>query len=129
MFPHTITVFNVDDSTDTLVINKCTVTDVFFYKEKIISQENKGEKYSNTYNCIFSDIALKKYLSLEAYTLLEDKTDKFTLVENKTIITKGDITIESLKDLEKLEDWFYIKTKSDHLDYGDESLRNIEVTN
>lgn len=126
MFPHTVSVFNIDNSTNTLTINKCVVDDTFFYNKKIISQENKGENYSNTYNCIFSNIALKKYLSPKLYN---NSKDKFTLVENKTIIAKGDVTITNIDDLKNIDNWFYVKTISDNSDFGDESLRNIEVTN
>lgn len=126
MFPHTVTVINVDNSNNTLLINKCIVEGVFFYNKKIISQENKGENYSNTYNCIFSNIALQKYLPKKQY---EGQIDKFTLIENKTIIVKGDVTIDKLDDLKSFDNYFYVKTISDNSDYGDESLRNIEVTN
>lgn len=126
MFPHTVTVINCISNNNTVSINQCSVNDVFFYSEKIISQENKGENYSNTYNCIFSNIALKKYLKPSEY---DDSSDKFTLIENKTIIIKGDVDISNLDELKELNDWFYVKTISDDSDYGEEELRNIEVTN
>lgn len=126
MFPHTVTVINVDNSNNTLLINKCVVEGVFFYNKKIISQENKGENYSNTYNCIFSNIALQKYLPKKQY---EGQNDKFTIIENKTIIVKGDVTIDKLDDIKSFDNYFYVKTISDNSDYGDDSLKNIEVTN
>lgn len=126
MFPHTVTVFNCSNDNNDLIINECIVNDVFFYSEKIISQESKGEKYSNTYNCIFSNTALKKYLIPKKYN---NSSDKFTLIENKTIIAKGDISIKKLDDLNDLDNWFYVKTIIDDSDYGTEELRNIEVTN
>lgn len=126
MFPHTVTVFNCNEDKNGLIINKCIANDVFFYSEKIISQESKGEKYSNSYNCIFSNVALKKYLKPNDYN---NSSDKFTLVENKTIVAKGEVTIKSLEDLNNLDNWFYVKAIVDDSDYGDEELRNIEVTN
>ena len=126
MFPHTVTVINIDTSTNPHAINKCIVDDVFFYNKKIISQENKGENYSNTYNCVFSNKALEKYLEPKQYI---NTSNKFTLIENKTIIIKGIASISSLDDLNKLDNWFYVKTKLDNSDYGEDELRNIEVTN
>lgn len=126
MFPHTVTVLNCVESNNTISINQCVVSDVFFYSEKIIAKESKGENYSNTYSCIFSNIALKKYLKPNEY---DDSSDNFTLIENKTIIIKGDVDISNLDELKELNDWFYVKTISDDSDYGEEDLRNIEVTN
>lgn len=126
MFPHTVTVLNCVESNNTISINQCVVSDVFFYSEKIIAKESKGENYSNTYSCIFSNIALKKYLKPNEY---DDSSDKFTLIENKTIIIKGETDISNLDELKELNDWFYVKTISDDSDYGEEDLRNIEVTN
>lgn len=126
MFPHTVTVLNCVESNNTVSINQCVVSDVFFYSEKIIAKESKGENYSNTYSCIFSNIALKKYLKPSEY---DDSSDTFTLLENKTIIIKGEADISNLDELKELNDWFYVKTISDDSDYGEEDLRNIEVTN
>lgn len=126
MFPHTVTVLNFVDRNDSLIINNCVVKDTFFYNKKIISQESKGENYSNTYNCIFSAAALEKYLKPIEYN---NSSSKFTLKENKTIIVKGDVHISKLEDLDNFDNWFYVKTISDNSDYGDEELRNIEVTN
>lgn len=126
MFPHTITVVNIYDDKGVLIFNNCIVSDVFFYDKKIISQENKGENYSNTYNCVFSNESLKKYKKPKEY---KAENDTFTLVENQTIIIKGIEEINSLTDLENIDKWFYVKTISDDSDYGELSLRNIEVTN
>lgn len=126
MFPHTVTVVNISDNNNVLVFNNCIVNDVFFYSTKIISQEGKGENYSNIYNCIFSNESLKKYLKSSEYSM---KEDTFTLIKNKTIIVKGETNINDLGDLDKIDDWFYVKTISDNSDYGAEDLRNIEVTN
>lgn len=126
MFPHTVTVVNISDNNNVLVFNNCIVNNVFFYSTKIISQEGKGENYSNTYNCIFSNESLKKYLKSTEYSM---KKDTFTLIKNKTIIVKGETNINNLGDLDKIDDWFYVKTISDNSDYGSEDLRNIEVTN
>lgn len=126
MFPHTITVLNVDTSAKPCIINNCVVEDVFFYNKKIIVQENKNENYSNTYNCVFSNESLKKYLKPKEYN---NTPDKFTLIENKTIIIKGKVSISKLDDLNQLDNYFYVKTISDNSDYGDNDLRNIEVTN
>lgn len=126
MFPHTVTVVNISDNNNVLVFNNCIVNDVFFYSTKIISQEGKGENYSNIYNCIFSNESLKKYLKSSEYSM---KEDTFTLIKNKTIIVKGETNINNLGDLDKIDDWFYVKTISDNSDYGSEDLRNIEVTN
>ena len=126
MFPHTVTVVNISDNNNVLVFNNCIVNNVFFYSTKIISQEGKGENYSNTYNCIFSNESLKKYLKSTEYSM---KKDTFTLIKNKTIIVKGETNINNLGDLDKIDDWFYVKTISNNSDYGSEDLRNIEVTN
>lgn len=126
MFPHTITVLNVDTSVKPCIINNCVVEDVFFYNKKIIVQENKSENYSNTYNCVFSNESLKKYLKPKEYN---NTPDKFTLIENETIIIKGKVSISKLDDLNQLDNYFYVKTISDNSDYGDNDLRNIEVTN
>lgn len=126
MFPHTITIVNIRDNKDKMTFNNCIVNDVFFYNTKIISQENKGENYSNTYNCVFSNKSLKKYKSPKEY---KAENDTFTLVENQTIVIKGIKKINSLTDLENIDKWFYVKTISDNSDYGELSLRNIEVTN
>ena len=126
MFPHTITVVNIYDDNGVLIFNNCIVSDVFFYDKKIISQESKGENYSNTYNCVFSNESLKKYKKPKEY---KAENDTFTLVENQTIIIKGIEEINSLTDLENIDKWFYVKTISDDSDYSELSLRNIEVTN
>ncbi len=126
MFPHTVTVLNIDTSTNPSTVNKCGVKDVFFYNKKIIAQEGKGENYSNTYNCVFSNKALEKYLHPKEYT---NSSDKFTLIENKTIVIKGDVNVSHLDDLNQLDNWFYVKTISNNSNYGEEDLRNIEVTN
>lgn len=126
MFPHTVTVVNISENSNVLTFSNCIVNDVFFYSKKIISQEGKGENYSNTYNCIFSNKSLKKYLKSSEYFMEEDT---FTLIKNKTIIVKGETNINDLEDLDKIDDWFYVKTISDNSDYGADDLRNIEVTN
>lgn len=126
MFLHTVTVVNISENNNVLTFSNCIVNDVFFYSTKIISQEGKGENYSNTYNCIFSNESLKKYLKSSEYSMEEDT---FTLIKNKTIIVKGETNINDLEDLDKIDDWFYVKTISDNSDYGAEDLRNIEVTN
>lgn len=126
MFPHTISVFNCITSENSVTINKCIVKDTFFYFKKVVSQENKGEVYSNVYNCVFFNQSLEKYLNPKEYN---GQTDKFTLIENETIIAKGDVNISSLDELNNLNNWFYVKTISDDSDYGEEDLRNIEVTN
>ena len=125
MFPHVVTVINSAKIKDKLTLKSCTVEDVFFYNQKIIAQENSGEKYSNTYHCIFSEASIEKYLKPKVYNLQDEH---FTLEENKTIIIKGIVDISNLDDLENVDNWFYVKTISDNSDYGEE-LKNIEVTN
>ena len=82
MFPHTITVVNIYDDKDVLIFNNCIVSDVFFYDKKIISQESKGENYSNTYNCVFSNESLKN-IKQKMILLLQQKIKLLSLKELK----------------------------------------------
>lgn len=130
MFPHTVTVFNiVKTGANDIAYNRKVVDNVFFYTKKIISQEGKGEKYTYAYNVIFSSEAIKFFLPIKDYELLENKSDYFTLKENDIIVLGIFNNINNLVDIQKSNsDYFLIKTISDNR-YGDEELQNIEVTN
>lgn len=120
MFPHTITIFNIVNGR----YFREVVSDVFYISEKIVSQDGNGEKYTNTHRVIFSKESLNKYVDKSDF---EVNTDTFTLKIND-IIVKGEI--DEIKDINDLKDYdcFRIKTISDNSDYGNEYLRNIEVT-
>lgn len=125
MFPHTITIFNVVADK----YNKQVVESVFFHKNKIISQEGNGDKYTSVYQVIFSNDALKNYVNYEEYIQLEDKNDKFTISENDIIVYGKCDSISGLSDLQNsYKDYFLIRSISDNR-YGDVELQNIEVTN
>lgn len=126
MFPHIVTVFNVIKSKDSITYHRQVVEDVFFNKDKIISQEGKGEKYTSVYNVIFSNIALKKWKNKQEFS---GEEDTYTLRENDIIVLGEYNNISDLSNLQKSNaDYFLIKTVSENL-YGEEDLRNIEVTN
>lgn len=127
MYPHSISIFNViKNKDDTITYHKTDVSNVFFYIERIISQEGNGEKYTSAYHVHFSKESLKKYIPKNEF---KAKKDTFTLREND-IVTLGTYNdIEDLSDLQKNNiDFFLIKTVSENL-YGDNELQNIEVTN
>lgn len=126
MFPNTVTIFNVINSKESIKYHRQVVSDVFYHKNKIISQEGKGEKYTYAYNVIFSNIALLKWKDKRHF---DGSSDTYTLRENDIIVLDEYGEISDLKDLQKSNmDWFLIKTTSENI-YGDEELRNIEVTN
>lgn len=126
MFPHIVTVFNVIKSKDSITYHRQVIEDVFFNKDKIISQEGKGEKYTSVYNVIFSNIALKKWVNKQEFS---GKEETYTLRENDIIVLGEYNNISDLSDLQKSNaDYFLIKTVSENL-YGEEDLQNIEVTN
>lgn len=126
MFENTVTVFNIIKKNDIVTYHRKVVGNVFYHKEKIISQEGKGEKYTSAYDVIFSDIALSKWKSKQDFN---EDSDTYTLRENDIIVLNEYKKISDLKDLQKSNvDWFIIKTVSENL-YGDISLQNIEVTN
>ena len=120
MFPNTVTIFNVINSKESIKYHRQVVSDVFYHKNKIISQEGKGEKYTYAYNVIFSNIALLKWKDKRNF---DGSSDTYTLRENDIIVLDeyGEISESNM-------DWFLIKTTSENI-YGDEELRNIEVTN
>ena len=130
MFPHTITLFNiVKDENNVITYNRKIVSYVFYYKEKIISKEGNGDKYTTAYNVIFSNMALKDYLDYDKYKNIEDKSKKFTLKENDIIVFGECEQITDLKDLQKsYKDYFLIRSIGDNR-YGSDKLQNIEVTN
>lgn len=126
MFEDTVTVFNVIKDKDKVTYHRQFVNNVFYHKEKIISQEGKGDKYTNAYDVIFSNIALEKWKSKQDF---DNSDDTYTLRENDIIVLNEYKEISDLKELQQSSvDWFMIKTVSENL-YGDLVLHNIEVTN
>lgn len=126
MFPDVVTVFNVIKNKNDIIYHRQFVTDVFFHKEKIISQEGKGDKYVSAYDVIFSNVALKKWKNKKEFSGAEET---YTLRENDIIVFGKCNSISDLSELQKSsEEYFLIKTVSENL-YGDEELQNIEVTN
>nr|DAV26486.1 MAG TPA: hypothetical protein [Caudoviricetes sp.] len=126
MFEDTVTVFNVIKEKDKVTYHRQFVNNVFYHKEKIISQEGKGDKYTNAYDVIFSNIALEKWKSKQDF---DNSDDTYTLRENDIIVLNEYKEISDLKELQQSSvDWFMIKTVSENL-YGDLVLHNIEVTN
>lgn len=125
MFPNTVTIFNVISGKESIKYHRQVVSDVFYHKNKIISQEGKGEKYTSAYDVIFSNTALSKWKSKQDFN---GDSDTYTLRENDIVVLNEYKEISGLKDLQKSNvDWFLIKTISENI-YGDEELRNIEVT-
>lgn len=126
MFPNTVTVFNIVKDKDKIIYHRQVVKDVFYHKEKIISSEGKGEKYTNAYNVIFSNASLEKWKSKQDF---DNTNDTYTLRENDIVVLNEYKEIADLKDLQQSQaDWFLIKTVSENL-YGNLELQNIEITN
>lgn len=126
MFPHTITVFNIIKSQDNIIYHRQVVKNVFYHKEKIISQDGKGEKYTSAYDVIFSNMALENWKSKRDF---DGTSNTYTLRENDIIVLGDYNKITDLKELQNSNvDFFLIKTVSENL-YGDEEMKNIEVTN
>lgn len=126
MFEDTVTIFNVIKDKDKVTYHRQVVNNAFYHKEKIISQEGKGDKYTNAYDVIFSNIALEKWKSKQDF---DNSDDTYTLRENDIIVLNEYKEISDLKELQQSSvDWFMIKTVSENL-YGDLELHNIEVTN
>ena len=129
MFPHTITIFNVTKENGNVKYSRKLVSNVFYYKEKIISEEGKGDKYSNLYHVIFSNESLKDYLENSQYSKLEKKDNNYTLKQNDIIVLNECEDISDLLDLQQSDkEYFLIRKISDNR-YGSEDLQNIEVTN
>lgn len=129
MFPHTITIFNVIKNTNKITYQRKIVNDVFYYTEKIISEEGKGEKYSSAYHVIFSSDSLNSYLKSKEYKIAEDKENHFTLQANDIVVLGEFKEINDLSDIQRSDvEYFLIKTISDN-QYGEDFLQNIEVTN
>lgn len=126
MFEDTVTVFNAIKDKDKVTYHRQVVNNVFYHKDKIISQEGRGDKYTNAYDVIFSNIALEKWKSKQDFN---NSNDTYTLRENDIIVLNEYKEISDLKELQQSSaDWFMIKTVSENL-YGDLELHNIEVTN
>lgn len=126
MFENTVTVFNVVKDKDKVIYHRQVVNNVFYHKKKMISQEGKGDKYTNAYDVIFSNIALVKWKSKQDF---DNFDDTYTLRENDIVVLNEYKKISDLKELQQSSvDWFMIKTVSENL-YGDLELHNIEVTN
>ena len=128
MFPHTITIFNITKNDD-VTYNRKVVSDVFYYREKSVQDEQHGDKPNYQYHVILSSEALKSYLNNEEYQSLDDKTNNFTLKINDIIVLGECEDITDLIDLQKSnKEYFLIRTINDN-QYGSEDLQNIEVTN
>lgn len=126
MFEDTVTVFNAIKDKDKVTYHRQVVNNVFYHKDKIISQEGRGDKYTNAYDVIFSNMALEKWKSKQDFN---NSNDNYTLRENDIIVLNEYKEISDLKELQQSSaDWFMIKTVSENL-YGDLELHNIEVTN
>ena len=126
MFPNVVTVFNVIKNNNGITYQRQIVTDVFSNKKKIISQEGKGDKYTSAYDVIFSNIALKNWKNKKEFS---GEEETYTLRENDIIVFGECNSISNLSELQKgNEEYFLIKTVSENL-YGDEEMKNIEVTN
>lgn len=122
MFPHKITIFNIVNGT----YYRNVISDVFFISEIIISQEGNGEKYQNAHRVIFSNESLAKYVKKCDF---KPPMEAFTLKVNDLIVKDEFEDIDDISDVQKAGcDYFLIKTISDNSDYGNEDLRNIEVT-
>ena len=94
MFEDTVTVFNVIKEKDKVTYHRQFVNNVFYHKEKIISQEGKGDKYTNAYDVIFSNIALEKWKSKQDF---DNSDDTYTLRENDIIV---------LNEYKEISDYF-----------------------
>ena len=128
MFPHTVTIFNViRNKDDSITYHKTIVSDVFYHVEKIISQEGEGEKYMSAYDVVFSSEAIKRWMSKQDFN---GEENTYTLRENDIVVLGNfEKNISELIELQKSNsDFFLIKTVSENL-YGEDELRNIEVTN
>lgn len=124
MFPHSITIFNIVNEE----YRRQFVEDVFYYFDKAVSSEGRGESCNLTYHVIFSDTALKKYLTLEEYKKQKDYEAYYTLNLNDIIVLGECDDIETLSDLQKSnKEYFLIKDIADNR-YGSSDLQNIEVT-
>jgi hypothetical protein len=127
MFSNTITIFNIVKK-DNIEYRKKVVNNVFYYNQKIISSEGKGDKYNSSHNVIFSNTALKDYLQYEDYQNATDYENYYTLRVNDIIVLGECDNITDLSDLQKSnKEFFLIKTIADNR-YGSEELQNIEVT-
>ena len=126
MFLNTITLFNVMQNNDNTTYHRSVISNVFYYVNRIISNEGNGEKYTTAYHVIFSEESLENYVSKKEFDGTENT---FTLRENDIIVLGEYETIEDLKELQQSKaDFFLIKTIGENL-YGDNNLQNIEVTN
>lgn len=124
MFPDKVTVFNIVGDK----FNRQVIENVFAHKDKIISKEGYGEKYSTVHRVIFSSKSLENYLPYEKYIELEDKSKNFTLNNNDLIVIGEFKEITDLSDVQKTYvDYFLIKSISDNT-YAINDLNNIEVT-
>lgn len=126
MFPHIITIFNILKTDKETVFKRWVVKDVFYISEKVLSQDGSGEKYTNVHRVIFSNKALEDYISKSDFKV---DSKGFTLNDNDIIVKDEIDVISNQNELKnKGYDYFLIKTISDNSDYGEEELRNIEIT-
>lgn len=125
MFPHTITIYNVDSNNQ---YNKTVVNNVYYHVDKIISPESNGEKYTSVHRVIFSNESLKNYVTKEEYK----KTNQqkiFTLKVNDIIVLGEHEDITDLQEIYTSNfDYFTIKTISDNQNAICNIVNNIEVT-
>ena len=128
MFPHAVTVVNAIETKEGIEYHSFIIKDVFYHTEKVISQEDKGDKFVTSHRTIFSNDALKNFKIFEEYKNLEDKSNSFTLRENDIVVFGKCENIKALIDLQKsAKEYFLIRSISDNR-YGSIELQNIEVT-
>lgn len=126
MFPHTITIYNVDSNGN---YHKKIVKSVFYHTDKIISPEGHGEKYTSVHRVLFSKDSLTDYLPKSDYNQLKEKKNKFTLNENDVIVLGEYKDIDNLQEIYTSDiDYFTIKTISDNRNSICKIIDNIEVT-
>lgn len=126
MYPDKVTVFNIIKNKDSIKYHRQVIDNVFCHKEKIISQEGKGDKYTTAYDVIFSNESLKNWKSKQEF---KGSIDTYTLRENDIVVLGEYNEISDLKDLQgSFAEFFLIRTVSENL-YGEDELQNIEVTN
>ena len=113
MFPHTVTLFNVNKVNGEVSYSSKKLDGVFYYKTNKAIKEENGENNSSEYHCIIPKSVI-------------DKTQA-SFKKNDLIVIGECNNITSIKELEDKE-YFPIKSIIDSL-YGSDELQNMEVTN
>lgn len=143
MFPHTVTLYNVEISTDTAtmedkLINHITILrGVLLDATKAVNVRESGFEGADAVNLYvpFSVEAVdgvtgkqKKYIPPIEFWLSEDKTGFWTLSDGgKNFFVKG-VAVEPGKDVQFIEmayDGVYVITKIDEKDFG--GLQHWEI--